>query len=140
VLLYVVVIHHQELEALLHKDSESLITAARNTMVPPASNIDLGIDYAYGSTKAAGTRLGKPLKYSGNLDEYDSFDVTAVIGREYPSLQLSEILNDDAKLRDLAITGQLSSFCFDLSTRSKADRTLENSVRTGRCLLPQPGS
>jgi len=73
-------------------------------MAPPAADVDLGIDYAYGSTKASGTRLGKPLKYSGSLDQYESFDVTAVIGREYPKLQLSDILNDDAKLRDLAIT------------------------------------
>lgn len=48
-----------------------------------------------------------PLKYSGSLDEYEQFDVTAVIGREFPRLQLSEILNDDAKIRDLAITGSI---------------------------------
>ncbi|KAF2497150.1 taurine catabolism dioxygenase [Lophium mytilinum] len=45
-----------------------------------------------------------PLEYSGSLDAYESFDVTNVIGREYTKLQLSEILKDDAKLRDLAIT------------------------------------
>jgi len=45
-----------------------------------------------------------PLQYSGTLDHYDSFDVTSVIGREFPKLQLSEILKDDAKIRDLAIT------------------------------------
>jgi len=44
-----------------------------------------------------------PLEYSGTLDHYESFDVTSVIGREFPKLQLSEILNDDAKIRDLAI-------------------------------------
>ena len=47
----------------------------------------------------------EPLKYSGSLDTYDSFDVTSVIGREFPSLQLSTIVDDDAKIRDLAITG-----------------------------------
>lgn len=45
----------------------------------------------------------EPLTYSGSLDNYDSSDVTSVIGREFPKLQLSEILNDDAKIRDLAI-------------------------------------
>ena len=46
----------------------------------------------------------KPLKYSGSLDEYQSFDVTNVIGREYPAANLLEILKDDQKVRDLAIT------------------------------------
>lgn len=56
------------------------------------------------STKS---RLSGPLKYSGSLDDYESFDVTAVIGREFPKLQLTEILNDDNKLRDLAVLGEL---------------------------------
>jgi hypothetical protein len=46
-----------------------------------------------------------PLQYSGTLDNYESFDVTSVIGREFPKLQLTDILNDDAKIRDLAILG-----------------------------------
>ncbi|KAH8596924.1 alpha-ketoglutarate-dependent sulfonate dioxygenase [Bisporella sp. PMI_857] len=45
-----------------------------------------------------------PLVYSGTLNEYKHFDVTAVIGREFPEVQLSEILKEDAKIRDLAIT------------------------------------
>lgn len=44
-----------------------------------------------------------PLIYSGSLDEYDSFDVTNVIGKEFPTLQLSDILDDERKIRDLAI-------------------------------------
>lgn len=55
---------------------------------------------------ASKSRLSGPLKYSGSLDSYDQFDVTSVIGREFPGLQLSEILNDDDKVRDLAILGQ----------------------------------
>jgi hypothetical protein len=47
-----------------------------------------------------------PLEYSGSLDHYDSFDVTSVIGREFPKVQLSEILHDDQKIRDLAIIGR----------------------------------
>lgn len=46
-----------------------------------------------------------PLTYSGTLDPYESFDVTSVIGREYSKVQLTEILKDDAKIRDLAISG-----------------------------------
>jgi hypothetical protein len=46
-----------------------------------------------------------PLEYSGTLDNYESFDVTSVIGREFPKLQLTEILQDDSKIRDLAILG-----------------------------------
>jgi hypothetical protein len=46
-------------------------------------------------------------KYSGTLDEYESFDVTAVIGKEFPKVQLSTLLADDKKIRDLAILGNL---------------------------------
>ncbi|CAI7608284.1 unnamed protein product [Penicillium pancosmium] len=46
----------------------------------------------------------EPLKYSGSLDAYESADVTTAIGREYPSVQLSSILHDERKIRDLAIT------------------------------------
>lgn len=49
--------------------------------------------------------IREPLKYSGSLDDYKSFDVTPVIGRELPDVQLVDILNDDQKIRDLAITG-----------------------------------
>ncbi|PVH83959.1 taurine catabolism dioxygenase [Cadophora sp. DSE1049] len=44
-----------------------------------------------------------PLQYSGSLDTYESFDVTNVIGREFSKLQLTDILKDDEKIRDLAI-------------------------------------
>ncbi|OBT74421.1 hypothetical protein VF21_06560 [Pseudogymnoascus sp. 05NY08] len=47
--------------------------------------------------------LSKPLVYSGSLDEYKSFDVTPVIGREYPEARLFDILKDDVKIGDLAI-------------------------------------
>ncbi|KAE8382511.1 putative alpha-ketoglutarate-dependent sulfonate dioxygenase [Aspergillus bertholletiae] len=48
-----------------------------------------------------------PLKLSGALDAFESFDVTPVIGREYPNANLKDFLcapNSDALLRDLAIT------------------------------------
>lgn len=49
----------------------------------------------------------EPLKLSGSLESFESFDVTPVIGREFPSANLKEWLqspNSDALLRDLAIT------------------------------------
>jgi len=49
----------------------------------------------------------KPLKQSGALDAHEHFDVTPVIGREFPKANLVEWLNapnSDALLRDLAIT------------------------------------
>lgn len=48
-----------------------------------------------------------PLKLSGALDGYESFDVTPAIGREYPKADLAEWLNapnTDELIRDLAIT------------------------------------
>ncbi|KAM5374716.1 hypothetical protein ACJZ2D_006360 [Fusarium nematophilum] len=56
-----------------------------------------------GVKSGTASRLDGPLTYSGSLDSEEQFDVTAVIGREFPKLQLSEILKDDIKLRDLAV-------------------------------------
>ncbi|KAH6670430.1 hypothetical protein B0J14DRAFT_670766 [Halenospora varia] len=56
---------------------------------------------AGGLTQSA--QFPEPLEYSGSLDNYESFDVTSVIGREFPKLQLTELLADDVKIRDLAI-------------------------------------
>lgn len=85
-------------------------------MAPPAADVDtqvLSQDQPIGikssktiSTKTStSNKLDGPLKYSGSLDSFESFDVTAVIGREFPGLQLSEILHDDEKIRDLAVLG-----------------------------------
>ncbi|KAL2158876.1 hypothetical protein VTH06DRAFT_4068 [Thermothelomyces fergusii] len=49
----------------------------------------------------------EPLKLSGALEAYEYFDVTPVIGREFPTAKLDEWLsapNSDELLRDLAIT------------------------------------
>ncbi|KAB8069719.1 hypothetical protein BDV29DRAFT_198486 [Aspergillus leporis] len=49
----------------------------------------------------------EPLKLSKALDSFESFDVTPVIGREFPTANLKEWLqasNSDELLRDLAIT------------------------------------
>jgi hypothetical protein len=57
----------------------------------------------------AKTQRREPLKLSGALDSYESFDVTPVIGREFPTAKLTDWLdapNSDDLLRDLAITSR----------------------------------
>ncbi|KAL2820556.1 hypothetical protein BDW59DRAFT_174472 [Aspergillus cavernicola] len=66
----------------------------------PVPSIEAKLD----QKSASSGFIREPLKYSGSLDEYKSFDVTPVIGREFSDLQLTDILNDEAKIRDLAIT------------------------------------
>jgi len=49
----------------------------------------------------------EPLQLKGALDQYTSFDVTPVIGREFVDANLEEWLrapNSDDLIRDLAIT------------------------------------
>ncbi|KAK3365554.1 hypothetical protein B0T24DRAFT_392898 [Lasiosphaeria ovina] len=81
-------------------------------MAPPAADVDIQpspavLDLPIKAKTIPGhssdSRLAGPLEYSGSLDSFDQFDVTAVIGREFPNLQISEILHDDSKIRDLAI-------------------------------------
>lgn len=82
-------------------------------MAPPSADVDTHTAHdavpQISSTKLAShpkdSTFPKPLAYSGSLDEYRSFEVTPVIGREYPEAQLTDILKDDAKIRDLAIAG-----------------------------------
>jgi hypothetical protein len=53
----------------------------------------------------------KPLKTSGALDQFKSFNVTPIIGTEFEDVDLVKWLNapnSDALLRDLAITSTLS--------------------------------
>ncbi|KAK3986752.1 alpha-ketoglutarate-dependent sulfonate dioxygenase [Cladorrhinum sp. PSN332] len=79
-------------------------------MAPPAADVDVQPVIADGpiptktlASHSSASKLTGPLTYSGSLDSYEQFDVTGVIGREFPSLQLGEILHDDTKIRDLAI-------------------------------------
>ncbi|TVY88816.1 putative alpha-ketoglutarate-dependent sulfonate dioxygenase, partial [Lachnellula willkommii] len=53
------------------------------------------------------THHKEPLKLSGALDHFESFDVTPVIGREFVGVNLAKWLkapNSDELIRDLAIT------------------------------------
>ena len=70
-------------------------------MAPSAIDVDIPV-----ATKRPAR---EPLKLSGTLDAYESFDVTPVIGREFPTAKLDEWLaapNSDELLRDLAITSK----------------------------------
>lgn len=54
-------------------------------------------------------KFPEPLKLSGALDSYKSFDVTPITGREFPEANLVEWLNapnSDELIRDLAITSE----------------------------------
>ena len=53
-----------------------------------------------------------PLQLKGVLNDFKSFDVTPVIGREFPDAKLAEWLrapNSDELIRDLAITSSFIS-------------------------------
>ncbi len=53
------------------------------------------------------TQHKEPLKLSGALDHFESFDVTPTIGREFVGVNLAKWLrapNSDELIRDLAIT------------------------------------
>ena len=55
------------------------------------------------------TNHREPLKVSGALDQYEHFDVTPIIGREFVNTNLAELLrapNSDELIRDLAITSK----------------------------------
>lgn len=60
-------------------------------------------------TTTKGSSFPQPLKTSSSIDAYESFDVTPVIGREFPKANLVEWLNApnaDELIRDLAITSK----------------------------------
>ena len=67
-------------------------------------------DTSNGQTETSGEFTPKaPLKLKGALDQFKSFDVTPVIGKEFENVDLVEWLrapNSDELLRDLAITSQ----------------------------------
>lgn len=63
----------------------------------------------------------RPLQLKGVLNEFKSFDVTPVIGKEFPEAKLAEWLrapNSDELIKDLAIT---SPFISHHSTGSSTD-------------------
>ena len=80
----------------------------------------------------------EPLKLSGALDQYAAFDVTPVIGREFPEASLAEWLkapNSDELIRDLAITSK-SLAC---AWAGAVLIATSFSLSPWSCLLPQAG-
>ena len=60
-----------------------------------------------GSLGAKQNLVREPLKNSGSIDHLEYRDVTPIIGREYPTAKIRDILyasNAEDQLRDLAIT------------------------------------
>jgi len=54
----------------------------------------------------------EPLQLQGALDQYESFDVTPIIGREFPAANLKDWLeapNSDELLKELAITSECNT-------------------------------
>lgn len=64
------------------------------------------------------TLLREPLKSSGSLKEYENFNSAPIIGTEFPNVQLTEILKDETKVRDLAILGEFISLYLILNQSS----------------------
>lgn len=70
-------------------------------------------------TETLRTGHKEPLQLKGVIDQFQSFDVTPVIGREFVDVDLVAWLdapNSDDLLRDLAITSKTTSL---LTTRQK---------------------
>lgn len=79
----------------------------------------------------------EPLQLKGALDQYKSFDVTPVIGREFVDVNLKEWLrapNSDDLIRDLAIT---SMYPNNLKRETRAN-VLDSFTARSR-VLPKAG-
>jgi len=65
----------------------------------------------------------QPLQLKGVLDQYKSFDITPVLGREYrEDVQLADLIqaeNSDELLRDLAITSNNKLYNSSVSINQK---------------------
>ncbi|ETN36520.1 uncharacterized protein HMPREF1541_08798 [Cyphellophora europaea CBS 101466] len=91
------------------------------------TTVDTAKDAINNDGKLYASQNKAPLNYSGSLDKYEHFDVTPVIGREYPSVQLKDLLeapDSDKLLRDLAITISRRGVVF-----FRAQNTLDNNLQ-----------
>ena len=104
-------------------------------MVSPNSN---GSHHTNGTSKPF---VRTPLQYSGSLDGFKWIDVTTIIGREYPDIQLTNLMkadNSEQLLRDLAITSE--SLCLDLAQASQViDNPGPQSKPPRRCVFQESG-
>lgn len=72
-----------------------------------AEALSAGIDGTHIHSNGASQLRREPLENSGSIDHLDYIDVTPIIGREYPTAKIKDILhasNSEQQLRDLAIT------------------------------------
>ncbi len=79
-------------------------TNGQTISIPPAVN---GVNPHSAGRKS--TLIREPLKLNEFLNEYASFDVTPLVGTEFPQARLAEWMsapNSDDLLRDLAITSK----------------------------------
>lgn len=77
-----------------------------------------------------------PLEPNGSLDSYNRIDLTPVIGREFPTADLVDMMNapnSDELLTELALTSMADSF------RDNSYRLINCSLSTRRCLVPEAG-
>lgn len=84
----------------------------------------------------------EPLNLSGALDQYESFDVTPVIGREFPTAKLVDWLDSpdsDSLLRDLAITSKEPAVWSIERGSNALTNSVQFSLSAGCGLLPRPG-
>ena len=73
----------------------------------------------------------EPLKSNGSLDAFESFDVTPVIGREFPNASLKDFLrapNSDDLLRELSLTSSYLPRRLNLDLKSNHRRQSLNAV------------
>lgn len=87
------------------------------------------------ATTTAAFQHKKPLKLSGALDYFESFDVTPTIGREFVGVNLAKWLkapNSDELIRDLAITSMTL-----LHLLQASNLTPSSSLPARSCFLPQ---
>jgi hypothetical protein len=67
------------------------------------------------SATATGRLLHERMLYSGSLDHLDFFEVTPIIGREYTTAKITDMLaaaNAEQQIRDLAIIISERGVCF----------------------------
>ena len=87
---------------------EKLSLGSKASDVKPAGKPEDGPAPAV-QVPATETQHKEPLKLSGALDHFESFDVTPTIGREFVGVNLAKWLkapNSDELIRDLAITSK----------------------------------
>ena len=80
--------------------------SATETETQPTTTIVQGLKNGL-AAKPSGL-IREPMRTSGLLDTHKFFECTPIIGREYPDVQLADLMNSDKAeqyLRDLAITG-----------------------------------